>query len=233
LKSGLSSKIILAKINASACQFDTSPLALQTLKQAGATEEVIVAMVQALVDPASNPKLTTGTSQMGEEEINLSNTNDSLVKTRFDRFKQITVMNVDASSAGPVSLGSGESARVLVHSIESGGGFTCPGEATRCVPTKVEILFIASTSDWQFSGNRRVRFLVDGSPVDGGQASWDGSVNGAENLTEYIDVNVLPDLLRKIGGAKNVEVQLGVFQFSLTTRNLEGLKALASHVKRN
>lgn len=47
LKAGLSQEIVIAKINASACEFDTSPAALKMLKTANIPEAVILAMVQA------------------------------------------------------------------------------------------------------------------------------------------------------------------------------------------
>jgi SH3-like domain-containing protein len=47
VKAGLSQEIVIAKINASACEFDTSPTALKVLKTANIPEAVILAMVQA------------------------------------------------------------------------------------------------------------------------------------------------------------------------------------------
>jgi hypothetical protein len=46
LKAGLSQEIVIAKINASACEFDTSPGALKVLKTANVPDAVILAMVQ-------------------------------------------------------------------------------------------------------------------------------------------------------------------------------------------
>jgi len=47
LKVGLSPEIVIAKINASACAFDTSPAALKVLKSTTVPDAVILAMVQA------------------------------------------------------------------------------------------------------------------------------------------------------------------------------------------
>jgi len=52
LKMGLSSEVIIAKIKVSNCSFDTSPTALQELKQANATDALIMAMM-APVAPAA------------------------------------------------------------------------------------------------------------------------------------------------------------------------------------
>jgi SH3-like domain-containing protein len=46
LKADLSQEIVIAKINASACEFDTSPGALRVLKTANVPDAVILAMVQ-------------------------------------------------------------------------------------------------------------------------------------------------------------------------------------------
>src|SRR6202035_1647045 len=47
LKAGLSQDIVIAKIRASACEFDTAPAALRVLKDANVPDAVILAMVQA------------------------------------------------------------------------------------------------------------------------------------------------------------------------------------------
>src|SRR5260370_14996504 len=47
LSAGLSQEIVIAKIAASTCEFDTSPTALKALKAANVSDAVILAMVQA------------------------------------------------------------------------------------------------------------------------------------------------------------------------------------------
>jgi hypothetical protein len=47
LSGGLSQEIVIAKIAASSCEFDTSPAALKVLKAASVSDAVILAMVQA------------------------------------------------------------------------------------------------------------------------------------------------------------------------------------------
>ena len=47
LSAGLSQEIVIAKIAASACEFDTSPAALKVLKTTNVPDAVILAMVQA------------------------------------------------------------------------------------------------------------------------------------------------------------------------------------------
>jgi hypothetical protein len=54
LKTGLSPEIVVAKIKASACNFETTPAALQELKAANVPDTVIMAMVQAPVGVAGN-----------------------------------------------------------------------------------------------------------------------------------------------------------------------------------
>ena len=61
LKVGLASEIIIAKIKSSACNFDTSPSALEELKTAGATDSVILAMIQVprAGDASASPPVST------------------------------------------------------------------------------------------------------------------------------------------------------------------------------
>jgi hypothetical protein len=47
VKAGLGAEIIIAKIKATSCSFDTDPATLKTLKDAGVPDSVILAMVQA------------------------------------------------------------------------------------------------------------------------------------------------------------------------------------------
>lgn len=47
LQAGLSPQIIVAKIKASATKFDTSPQALQSLKAAGATDDILLAVIES------------------------------------------------------------------------------------------------------------------------------------------------------------------------------------------
>lgn len=47
LKSGLSAEIVVAKIQSSTCNFDTSPTSLKNLKDSGVPDEVVLAMVKA------------------------------------------------------------------------------------------------------------------------------------------------------------------------------------------
>lgn len=56
VKAGLPADVVIAKIQQSACDFDTSPAALAHLKKAGVPDNVILAMVKAPVakDPAAN-----------------------------------------------------------------------------------------------------------------------------------------------------------------------------------
>ncbi|MGB9179144.1 MAG: hypothetical protein WCB68_07840 [Pyrinomonadaceae bacterium] len=53
-KANLASEVIIAKINSSACRFDTSPAALQQLKDVGVPDAVLVAMVTVPVNAPGN-----------------------------------------------------------------------------------------------------------------------------------------------------------------------------------
>jgi len=87
----LSADVIVAKIHASPCEFDTSPAALQKLKQAGLPDKVILAMVQAPSASAPPPvpkvpevvevKIPGGTPIEVELSVNVSSdsTQDAMI----------------------------------------------------------------------------------------------------------------------------------------------------------
>jgi len=56
IKAGLGSSLITAKINSSPSRFDTSPAALQQLKAAGVTDDVLLAMIQASASTSAAPR---------------------------------------------------------------------------------------------------------------------------------------------------------------------------------
>lgn len=64
-KSGLSAKIIIAKIQTSPCNFDTSPAALESLKSAGVPDGVILQMVNSPVKtmPKAQPSDQSGNTE--------------------------------------------------------------------------------------------------------------------------------------------------------------------------
>ena len=68
LKHGLSPEIIVAKIKASACNFETTPAALQELKSASVPDDVIMAMVQA---PVGAPAAAVATSNATLVEVKI------------------------------------------------------------------------------------------------------------------------------------------------------------------
>ena len=66
LQTGLAPDIVVAKINASKCNFDTSPATLAELKAGGTPESVIMAMVQAANRP-DNPTVVVKEELKGIE----------------------------------------------------------------------------------------------------------------------------------------------------------------------
>jgi len=151
------------------------------------------------------------------------------VQAKYDRFAQQTRVTVAAGQSTAIMF-HGQSAAPLVRSVKIVAGFTCPGETQGCTPKAAEIVFIGDTADWAFSSLRTLKFLVDGVPIDAGRYSWDGSVYGAYRLAEYMSVEVPPETLMKLAKAKQVEAQLGVYEFTFTAENIEALRALAARL---
>lgn len=120
-KSGMAEAIILAKINSSPTDFDTSPTALQELKTSGISDAVILAMVQparsatlqnALGSHASNSVeviITDGTEVEVQLKNNLSGQDAKMGEivdftvVRAIQVNGITVIEQGASAKGTIT----------------------------------------------------------------------------------------------------------------------------------
>jgi S1-C subfamily serine protease len=67
LRSGMSADVIIAKIKASWAKFDSSPTALQTLKSAGAVDEVILAIIEASSPRKEEAPVTSSKRRVTDE----------------------------------------------------------------------------------------------------------------------------------------------------------------------
>jgi PEGA domain len=150
-------------------------------------------------------------------------------KTTFDKFKNTTNFMTKETAASKVTFDGGKDASVLIRHIGVVFGFSCEGQVDSCKPPRVELLFIAHTSNWTMKGGKTVNLLIDGKPATAGNADWDGQVLEADNLVEYNDATIDPELLTKLADAKTVDVQIGLFEFSLTDANLASIRDLAAH----
>jgi hypothetical protein len=148
----------------------------------------------------------------------------------FDKFKNRTHFMTSKTQAGKVSLVGGRDASILVRRMEMIIGFSCEGQVDSCAPNLVEFLFIANTASWCFQGPHEVNLLMDGKPVALGKSTGDGTVNAGDDLTEYIDPTISPELLTTLSKAKSVDVEIGNFEFSLTDKNFLALKDAVLHL---
>ncbi|HEX8353712.1 MAG TPA: hypothetical protein VF611_12475, partial [Pyrinomonadaceae bacterium] len=67
LKAGMSPAVVIAKVKSSSSKFDTSPAALQSLKSASATDEVILAVIEAAAPKKDGPVPATGKRRVTDE----------------------------------------------------------------------------------------------------------------------------------------------------------------------
>jgi hypothetical protein len=161
----------------------------------------------------------------------LSSSGYAQTTVKFDKFKNTTQIMASQTLAGHVTFDNGtRDASLLIQAMNVIVGFACEGQVESCHPSSIELLFIATTSDWHMSGGGQVNLLIDGKPASAGKASWDGQVLGADDLREYLDTNISPELLIKLAKAKTVDVQIGLFDFSLTDKNFAALKDVTTHV---
>ncbi len=151
-------------------------------------------------------------------------------KTTFDRFKNVTHFMTAETPTSKVTFDGGKDASILIRHMGMVIGFSCEGQVDTCKPAKVELLFIARTSDWRMKGGNAVNLLIDGKPATAGKADWDGQVLEADSLVEYNDTTIDPELLTNLAEAKTVDVQIGLFEFSLTAANLASIRDLAAHM---
>ena len=150
-------------------------------------------------------------------------------KATFDKFKNTTRLMTAETGTSKVTYDGGKDASLLVQRMGVVVGFSCPGQVDDCKPSEVELLFIGYTSDWTMKGQHTLNLLIDGKPTSAGKVDWDGQVLEAEKLVEYNDITISPELLVKLAGAKTVDVQIGVFEFSLTDANLASIRDIATH----
>lgn len=119
-KSGLPESVILAKIKASPTNFDTSPTALQELKQAGISDAVILAMVQPSESPTSAPLAeTTKEIEMTipdgtEFEIELKNNLSGQEAKMGDKVDFTVVRDVQINGVTVIEKGASATARITV-----------------------------------------------------------------------------------------------------------------------
>lgn len=159
----------------------------------------------------------------------MSSISPAQTKTSFDKFKNTTHFMTQETDASKVTYDGGKDASILIHSLGVVLGFTCVGHVDACKPSEVELLFIGHTSEWTMKGNAQVTLLIDGKPQTAGKADWDGQVLDADDLVEYNDLSISPKLLDDLAEAKAVDVQVGLFEFSLTEANLASIRDIATH----
>jgi hypothetical protein len=99
LNVGLSQEIVIAKIRASTCEFDTSPAALKALKAANVPDAVILAMVQA-PNGVLQAQDTTNKVSCGYLGISIQDVNPDLAKA-FKLPSAKGVLIGDATAEGP------------------------------------------------------------------------------------------------------------------------------------
>jgi hypothetical protein len=146
MKNGLSAEVIVAKIKATPCKFDTAPATLQELKFIGMPEAVIMAMIQAPVGVAGNAiavspdsapltevKIPDGTPLEVELMSNLSSQNAKL----GDVIDFIVVSPVVVNGVTVIEKGAPAKARVA--SVKKAGYW---GKAGKIGWTMQEVLLL-------------------------------------------------------------------------------------------
>ena len=116
----LAPEVIVEKVRASACDFDTSPAALQALKDAGVPDSVLVAMVKAAA-PAPAPRASVQVPPGTVVELETAYTINSQLVRAGDAVSFRVVNPVVVG--GAVVIEKGATATAVVTKAERGGHF--------------------------------------------------------------------------------------------------------------
>jgi hypothetical protein len=128
LRAGLSPEVLIAKIKTSESKFDTSPAALQDLKNAGVPDAVILAMVNASTGTPGNTSALAGGTKEGVEvkvpdgtplEIELM-TNISSATAKEGDVVDFTIVNPVVVD-GVVVIEKGAPAKARIAAVKKAG----------------------------------------------------------------------------------------------------------------
>lgn len=137
------------------------------------------------------------------------------VTSEYDRFKDYTAVHLT-----DMKLSSG---------INFDAFYLMPGQEPK-VPATVVFLFHASSSDWQYLRCHNVDLLLDGKPLQVGDAKHDGTV-GNGYVIEHISLQMAVSSLLAIAASKQVDGRICRTEFRLDTPELTALTDFASRMK--
>jgi TonB family protein len=122
--------------------------------------------------------------------------------------------------------------------MEAGAIFSYVGSTLTKPPQNV-LLIIRSESgegilsglkEWMFLDVRDLTFLVDSKPLTIGKMQHEGKVRDDAGVIENLSINIPTEAFLRIVNAKDVEMQVGIFEMKLSESHLEALRDLASRM---
>ena len=142
---------------------------------------------------------------------------DLTIDSKYDKVRDVTTVTVEQQFAD-----LNKTPNYLYAS------FSFPGTTPR-PPATVHIEFTSTSDTWQFLSTKSVSWLIDDTKRYTAAGNHDGTVGSGYVIeTEVINIP-LADFL-DLANAKKVDVALASFQFSLSAKQLEGLKDFASRM---
>lgn len=97
-------------------------------------------------------------------------------------------------------------------------------------PDEVTLHFISNSDDWKYLTYNSLRFLLDDSlRIDLGDQEHRGDVGSGYVLEQFFPMLTIDDFLRLVG-ASRVEGRLGATNFTLSARQLDGLRDFAKRM---
>jgi hypothetical protein len=186
----------------------TSDRANVTPKQAGASENVVTAVVNNQA-PASAPAEATkpGDAMKQDRPPRAVTTSDATgmahkqEEAGTEKFSDVTTVESRTHSwlLGKGLLGDG------ALSFQ----YQCPEQATSCQPSEIGITFTRHGRDWiLMHAPKEIIFSADGEPIRANDVKWDGHAT-SEGVEEFFTGTVSAEEFRLFIGSKDAEVKVG------------------------
>lgn len=138
-------------------------------------------------------------------------------KTSYDKFKDLSRFRT-----GYMPLANTNGREVYTDATHFGVAIECAGEKVPCASPRPALYFAARSKDWRFIQNYSLIALADGERLvfehvsRGGEVDKGSGVYSSVSVIEYILADMSQEQLSKMASAKDVEFQLGSYEYKLT-----------------
>lgn len=139
------------------------------------------------------------------------------LEVKFDRFRGFTTIS---APRGDLGFGGFQLTASLIYA----------GDTLKSLPRYVSVMLSWSGSTWQYLYSHGVAVLVDGEAMSPEHVSHDGRV-GSGYVIEFIEFDLTPTQMARIGRAKKIEMQVGSTEGEVSEESLQTLRLVASRLR--